>query len=277
MSNFRAFLRYFWKAETKYTIHSPFVYELLEQVIEDDRQYYDFGALRRLRELSERNQKLLKVQDFGAGSRVHGQARRSIAQITKSAVSPAWQGEFLFRLVHHFQAKRRLEIGTSLGISTLYQYLPLRKAPFYTLEGCPSIAAEAAQNFRKLKATNIHQLVGKFEETLPKALEALGTIDYVYIDGNHQKAPTLSYFEACLEHSHPHTILVIDDINWSTEMQAAWQAIKEHPQVTLTLDLFFMGLVFLRTEQTQKQHFTLIPASYKPWKMGFFAPNPQKF
>lgn len=270
------FWRYYWQAETKYTIHSPFVYTLLEQVLEDDRCYYDFSALRRLRELSERNQKPLIVQDFGAGSRVHKNHQRSISQITKSAVSPIWQGEFLFRLVHHFQAKKRLEIGTSLGISTLYQYLPLRNSPLYTLEGCPSIAAEAACNFKKLKATGIRQYVGTFAETLPKALQDLGTIDYVFIDGNHKKTPTLTYFETCLAHSHEQTIFVVDDINWSEEMQEAWQTIKEHPTVTLSVDLFFMGLVFLRREQTQKQHFTLIPAIYKPWKMGFFAPNPQK-
>ncbi len=275
MSNLGRFWHYYRQAETKYTVHSPFVFDLLEQVIEDDRRYYDFGALQRLRELSERKEELLTVQDFGAGSRVHEQAQRSIGQITKSAVSPAWQGEFLFRLVHHFQAKRRLEIGTSLGISTLYQYLPLRNAPLSTLEGCPNIAAEAAKNFKKLKATGIRQYVGNFEETLQPALDDLGTIDYVFIDGNHRKIPTLAYFGACLAHSHAQTIFVIDDINWSEEMQAAWQEIKAHPRVRLSIDLFVMGLVFLRPEQASKQHFTLIPARYKPWKMGFFAPNPQ--
>jgi predicted O-methyltransferase YrrM len=254
-------------------VHSPFVFELLEQVIEDDRRYYDFGALKRVRELAERNNQLLTVQDFGAGSRVQHNAQRTVAQIAKTAVSPTWQGEFLFRLVNHFQAKRRLEVGTSLGISSLYQYLPLRQAPLATLEGCPSIAAEAAKNFKKLKATNIQQYLGKFEETLPQALRDLGGVDYVYLDGNHQKAPTLAYFEACLAYSHADTVFVIDDINWSNDMQEAWQAIQAHPQVSLSIDLFFMGLVFLRKEQQQKQQFTLIPARYKPWKMGFFPPT----
>ena len=270
MGNLQRFLKYYWQAETKYTVSSPFVCELIEQVMEDDRRYYDFGALQRLRTLCEQNPKVLSVQDFGAGSKVHPQTQRSVAQITKSAVSPAWQGEFLFRLVHHFQAKKRLEIGTSLGISALYQYLPLRNASLYTLEGCPNIAAEAAQNFKKFKAHNIRQYVGNFDSTLPQALQDLGHLDYVFIDGNHQKAPTLQYFESCLEYSHTHTLLVIDDINWSEEMQAAWQIIQQHPKVGLSIDLFFMGLVFLRTESQSQQHFTLIPSAYKPWKRDFF-------
>jgi predicted O-methyltransferase YrrM len=150
----------------------------------------------------------------------------------------------------------------------LYQYLPLRNAPLHTLEGCPNIAAEAARNFKKFKAKNIHQYVGHFDSTLPQALQDLGSLDYVFIDGNHQKAPTLHYFETCLQYSHNNTVLVIDDINWSEDMQAAWQAIQQHPQVTLSIDLFVMGLVFLRTEQP-KQHLSLIPSAYKPWQRGF--------
>lgn len=273
MSIGQRFLRFYWQAETKYTIHSPFVFSLIEEVIEDQRIYYDFRALERLRMLSEKDSNILQVTDLGAGSKVDKSPSRSIASIAKNAVSPKWQCELLFRLVHHLQPKNRLELGTSLGISSLYQYLPLRKAPFYTLEGCPNIAKVAASNFKKLNATQIHQLIGNFSQTLPKALQEMERLDYVFIDGNHQMKPTLSYFETCLKYSHKDTFFVFDDIYWSDEMLAAWEAIKAHPSVTLSIDLFFMGIVFLRTEQKEVQHFKIVPAKYKPWKMGFFAPS----
>lgn len=267
------FLRFYWQAQTKYTIHSPFVFSLIEEVIEDHRIYYDFNALNRLRMLLERDHSTLQVSDLGAGSRIDKTASRSISSITKNAVSPTWQCELLFRLVHHLQAKNRLELGTSLGISSLYQYIPLRKAPFYTLEGCPNIAKVATANFKKLKATSIRQLIGDFNQTLPKALQEMKRLDYVFIDGNHQMEPTLSYFETCLKYSHNDTVFVFDDIYWSDEMQDAWETIKAHSKVTLSIDLFFMGIVFLRTEQKEVQHFKIVPAKYKPWKMGFFAPS----
>lgn len=273
MSIGQRFLKFYWQAQTKYTIHSPFVFSLIEEVIEDNRRYYDFSALERLRIISERNTTTLNVTDLGAGSRVNNTASRSIASIVKSAVSPQWQCEFLFRLVHYLQPKNRLELGTSLGISSLYQYIPLRKAPFYTLEGCPNIAQVAASNFKKLKATQIKQLVGDFNHTLPQALEKMQRLDYVFIDGNHQMKPTLSYFETCLKYSHQDTVFVLDDIYWSEEMQLAWETIKAHPSVTLSIDLFFVGLIFLRAEQKEVQHFKIVPAKYKPWKMGFFAPS----
>lgn len=273
MSIGKRFFKFYWQAQTKYTIHSPFVFSLIEEVIEDQRIYYDFSALQRLRMLLEKDATKLQVTDLGAGSRVDNQTSRSIASITKSAVSPKWQCEFLFRLVHYLQPQNRLELGTSLGLSSLYQYIPLRKAPFYTLEGCPNIAKVAATNFKKLKATQIHQFIGNFDQTLPQALEKMERLDYVFLDGNHQMKPTLSYFETCLQYSHKDTVFVFDDIYWSDDMLAAWEAIKAHPKVTLSIDLFFVGLIFLRTEQKEVQHFKIVPAKYKPWKMGFFAPS----
>ena len=143
--------RYFWKAETRYTVHSPFVFDLLEHVIDDKRTFYDFAALDRLRYLLRRNPQRLPVTDLGAGSKRGASKDRSIAEIAKAAVSPRWQAECLFRLIDHLQLEHRLEMGTSLGLTTLYQYLPLRKAPLVTLEGCPNITAVAQHYFKTFK------------------------------------------------------------------------------------------------------------------------------
>ena len=40
-------------------------------------------------------------------------------------------------------------------------------------------------------------------------------------------------------------------------MEEAWNEIKQHTSVTLTIDLFFIGIVFFRTEQKTKEHFTI--------------------
>jgi hypothetical protein len=39
-------------------------------------------------------------------------------------------------------------------------------------------------------------------------------------------------------------------------MEEAWEQVKAHPRVTVTIDLYNMGLVFLRSEQA-KEHFVL--------------------
>lgn len=267
MSILKRYIKFYWRADTKYSIHSPFVFSLIQNVIEDDRIYYPFGALERLRKMMlEQDNTILEIKDLGAGSRIHSSNSRSVASIAKTAVSPQWQCEFLFRLVNYLQLENRLEIGTSLGISALYQYLPIKNALFYTLEGCPSIANIAQQNFQRLQAQNIHLEIGNFDETLPIVLKKMERLDYAFIDGNHQLRPTLSYFEECLKYSHKDTVFVFDDVHWSEEMEAAWELIKAHPRVRLSVDLFYMGLVFLREENKEKQHFDLVPAWTKFWK-----------
>ncbi|MCH2023301.1 MAG: class I SAM-dependent methyltransferase [Saprospiraceae bacterium] len=269
MSAILRFIKFYWRSETKHNIKSSFVVSLIENVFEDNRTYYDFSALRRLRNILEQDNTKLKINDLGAGSKTIKNKERSIKSIVKSAVSPQWQCEFLFRLVHYLQPKNRLELGTSLGLSSLHQYIPLREAPFYTLEGCPSLAKTAKFNFKKLKAKNIELCVGDFSKTLPAVLEKIERLDYVFIDGNHQKSPTLSYFEQCLYYSHSDTIFVFDDIHWSADMESAWNDIKQHPKVKLTIDLFYMGLVFLSYDKEEKDHINIIPTKYKPWKMKF--------
>jgi predicted O-methyltransferase YrrM len=97
-------------------------------------------------------------------------------------------------------------------------------------------------------------------------LNDLGKLDYVFIDGNHRLAPTLNYFDSCLEFAHNETVFVFDDIHWSYEMEEAWEKLKAHPRVTISIDLFHMGVIFILKEKKVKEHYLLCPLSWKPWK-----------
>ncbi|MDB5032489.1 class I SAM-dependent methyltransferase, partial [Mucilaginibacter sp.] len=88
--------------------------------------------------------------------------------------------------------------------------------------------------------------------TLPNVIEDLDKLDFIFVDGNHQKEATLKYFEWCLPKVHENTLLIFDDIYWSEGMKEAWAEIKAHPQVTATVDLFWIGLVFFRSGQVKE-------------------------
>ena len=263
-------LKYYCRAQTRYRIHSPFVFDLIQEVLEDDRQYYIYDALKQLRGRLSNNNASIEVTDLGAGSRKGEGTQRKVSEIVKNAVSPDWQCQFLFRLVNYLQPQHRLEIGTSLGLSSLYQYYAHPSTPLLTLEGSPEIAKLARENFKLLNATGLELIEGPFEETLSTALERLGSLDFAFIDGNHRKDPTLQYVEQCLPYLHKDSVLVFDDIYWSDEMAEAWESLKAHPAVTLSIDLFWCGMLFFREEQKEKQAFTLIPQRYKPWQLGLF-------
>ena len=107
-----------------------------------------------------------------------------------------------------------------------------------------------------MELQNIEQHVGNFDDVLPKILSEKEKIDFVFFDGNHRKEPTLNYFRQCLDKVHEGSVFIFDDIYWSLEMKEAWSEIKMNEQVTVTLDLFYLGIVFFRKEQV-KQHFII--------------------
>lgn len=262
------FIKFYFRAKTKYDVHSPFVYEFTDQVVEDDRWYYAFDEIEAVRDYMLKDKRTIPIQDMGAGSQVEDKKERSIASLAKHSTNQPFVCRMLFKIVNLYKPKTMLELGTSLGISTQYQAAASLNGRMVTIEGCPNTAHLAAGNFKLMKTENISLLEGSFDDVLPHAFKDLGQLDFVFVDGNHRKEPTLRYFEKCLEHAHDRSVFVFDDIHWSEGMEAAWDAIQAHPKVKLTIDLFFFGVVFFRKEQQVKEHYSLVPWEWKPWRIG---------
>ncbi|MEM7105109.1 MAG: class I SAM-dependent methyltransferase [Bacteroidota bacterium] len=268
-----SYLRYYLNAKTKFEVHSPFVFDFVNEILEDDRQYYAFEQVKRIYQNLLHNDRIIEVTDLGAGSKHTKGTSRKISKIAKTAVSPLPKGQLLFRIINFYKPEKLLELGTSFGISTLLQSTTSSKSQMITIEGCPEIAKVANNHFSKFPKTEIKLRIGDFASQLSKAIAELGHLDYVYFDGNHKKEPTLNYFHTCLNASHENSIFIFDDIHWSQDMEKAWAEIKNHPSVTLSIDLYSIGLIFFRTSFKSKQHYALIKSWKKPWKMGFFGSN----
>lgn len=238
-------------------IHSPFVFDFIKNVLNDTRNFYVYSTIENIRSSLLQNKTIIPITDFGAGSVTGAATERSIRQIAQRAAKPKKWGQLLFRMANYYQPTNILELGTSFGISAAYLAAGNTSATVTTLEGSALIAEVATQNFEKLSLNNITQIVGPFDEVLPTWLATTTPVDMVFVDGNHRKQPTLRYFNQLLSKKKPTSIFVFDDIHWSAEMQAAWKEIKAHPEVVLTIDLFFVGLVFFNTDFMVKQHFTI--------------------
>ncbi len=223
----------------------------------DKKKHECYGPIESVRQEMLRDNSSLEVEDRGAGSAVIKTNTRKLSKIAASSLKPKKFAQLLFRIVQHYQPQTVIELGTSLGITTAYLANGNKKATVYTLEGAASIAAIARKNFAKLSLPDIKLIEGDFALTLPRLLEKMTTVDLVFIDGNHRKGPTLHYFEQLLHHCGHSTILIFDDIHWSAEMEEAWEKIRSHPSVTLSIDLFFIGLVFFDTAFREKQHFKI--------------------
>ena len=200
---------------------------------------------------------LLEIKDLGAGSRIHSTKRRTVQQLAKTAVKPRKLGELFFRLAAYYQPRTVIELGTSLGLTTAYLATANPNAIIVTIEGSDAIHNKAKTVFQALGIQNIDARLGNFDSVLPQVLAETGTIDMAYVDGNHRYEPTIRYFQLLLSHAHNDTILIFDDIHWSAEMEKAWKEIQQHPSVRCTVDLFYLGFVFLRDEFKVPQHFVV--------------------
>lgn len=250
------YLFFLLRSTSEHGVHSPFVYELYTQCIKSNARYYIFDEIEALRESLLRSQGKITVQDLGAGSKVNKTSQRKLKDIARFSLKNAKTGQLLFRLVNYFQPQNIFDLGTSLGITTLYLASANRAIPVFTFEGCPQTLAEAQKHISSFHYTHISCVYGNIDETLPATLEYISQVDFVFFDANHRLEPTLSYFRLCLAKSHEGSVFVFDDIYWSAPMTQAWQQIKNHPAVMLTIDLFDVGLVFFRKNQP-KQHFVL--------------------
>lgn len=250
------YIQHYINGQNKHHAHSPFMYALITQCIKRKVDVDACYRIERLKNQLKQSTETLQVVDFGAGTGKGNTYAQAVATIAKKSAIGKRHGRLLHRLTGYFKPEHVLELGTSLGIGTAYLASGYDGAKVVSVEGSPETAALARQNLQKLKLNNVTVEVGNFDEVLPAIISAMPRLDFVFFDGNHRKAPTLQYFNLCLEKVHGDTVFVFHDIHWSAEMEEAWEEIKNHPRVRVTADMFFSGLVFFKPELS-RQHYHL--------------------
>lgn len=255
----RKYIHYYLTASNGkgHGIHSPFVFDFIINVLQDKKKYDCYNTIETGRQKLLKQSAAIEVEDLGAGSGLIKTNKRVVADMARSSLKPAKYAQLLYRMVKHYQPQAIIELGTSFGITTSYLASGNADAKVCTIEGAPSIADIARKTFTRLELQNIELIEGDFDNTLTAVLARTGKIDFAFVDGNHKKTPTLEYFRQLVNLSTPSTILVFDDIHWSAEMEEAWAAIQQDPAITLSIDLFFIGIVFLNPDINHKQHFTI--------------------
>lgn len=240
------FLFHRFTSKNRHGLHSPFVYKLVDEVIYDYKPKAAYERVERERDNLLVDDRIITVTDLGAGSQLNKNREKKISDITINALKSPKLAQLLYRLTAFAKPKSIVELGTCLGITTLYLHEAAPAAKIYTLEGCPQTALTAKEVFDSAGVRGINLVTGNFDDTLSEVLAKHDKLDVVYIDGNHQRVATLNYFEQCLPKVHEDTMLIFDDIYWSEGMKQAWAQIKANPQVTVTVDLFWIGLVFFK-------------------------------
>ncbi|MEP2772629.1 MAG: class I SAM-dependent methyltransferase [Fulvivirga sp.] len=247
-----SYLSYWLNAVNEHSLHAPFIYDLYKKVL---KKPVAPDAINEVRKRLENSNHQVNVNGYGAGSEVDNGSMRNVSDIAKYGITKHKYAQLLERLIEYLESENILELGTSLGVNTLY-LSKNQNSKVITIEGEESLMNIAESVFEAQNRTNIDAVCGKIDDILPEVIQNQHKLDFVFFDANHTKKATLNYFSQCLKRVHDKTCFVFDDIHWSTEMEEAWDRIKKHYEVTLSIDIYQMGIVFFNPE-IRKQDYIL--------------------
>lgn len=249
--NFR-YLKYLWKSKHRngFGIHSPSLFHLITNVIEENLQYYKYGLVEQVRNILKKS-----GQKITAGGKT-----MTLETVIKRDCKPKHLSQMLMRLAVHYKPKTILEIGTSLGVSTMYIAAADSKAKIVTIDHEKEIAALNAKNFKRAGFHNIDMICGDAVVELENAIKKLDQIDMLYIDISDANK-SLRVFNDAKGNMSSKSLCVVGDIHESDEKEELWNKLKEDNIVNVSLDIFDFGLLIIDNE-LQKEHFTL---RYLPW------------
>jgi predicted O-methyltransferase YrrM len=227
-------------------IHSPFVFNLVSDIFRNKTGSDIVFSIEKIRKRLFADHRRLEVNDLGAGSKKMKTSLRKVSDIARYSAIPVKYGILLSNIAKAFGKPVILEFGTSLGISTMYMAASCPEVTVITMEGCTATSEIASGNFREAGLNNIRIINGSFDDILPQIRYENIRPGLVFIDGNHRKEHVIRYFSQVADMTHSRSVVIIDDINSSQEMAEAWHEIKNHKKVTLSVDIFRMGMVFFR-------------------------------
>lgn len=239
----REFLIHWLHSENLHSVHSPGIFSFCSEVLYSRESNPAAEPIEMIRRKCLEDVRWVSGIDYGTGAN-GGTKSKKISNITRHELAPVRYARLYDRIATWLDATVILEVGTSLGITTLYlSNNPARRVT--TLEGNAGIASIAEENFKESHRKNIRLMVGEASQSLSECFTIDVKIDLVLIDAGHRYASTMSFFDQSLQKIKEAGIIIIDDIHSSREMTEAWNTIVQHPKTTACIDLFRCGIVHL--------------------------------
>ncbi len=251
----KTFFNYYLKAKTKYSVHSPFVYEFMTEVLEDDRYFYAFDDMLAFYVLLKKEKKII---DW------NGEAVE-VKSIFKSLRIAPPVGELLFRLANYYQYQNIVSLGNGLAAMWLAQAVRHSKVLLIEQNTAWANILTNHQNFEN-EIQNF-EVVPKWTDKINNSVK-MPRVDVLIFDAKLSNIDIQTTFEEFLPYLDSDSLVILTNKN--ADNSKIWKILKQHHRITLTIDLFQIGFLYLRTAQRETEHFQLIDHSWKPWASGFW-------
>ena len=237
------------------SFHSPYLFKLFTYCCDDQNDFDDFPFIEQKRKSLLRSGDKIKRIDYGTGKENKNLTTEElISKIARRSLSLPFQCRFLYRLMKLMKPKVILEFGTSLGITASYMAKGSVESMVITVEGDPGLVEKAIEVFSELETGNIQIVNSTFEDYLHDGLQEITSIDFLFLDGNHKSGPLISYYQALRPKFNSSTIVMVDDIYWSKDMQEGWATLIKMPEVTQSVDCYHFGLLFFNPDFLDKEN-----------------------
>jgi predicted O-methyltransferase YrrM len=247
----KSYLTYWLDAADEHSLHSPFLFEFYTKVVKAQPSV-TLPSFPDIRNRLLNDKRKIQVTDLGAGSNHLHHNHRKVSDICRYTTSSHKFSSLYARIIEYHKFKHVIELGTSVGINAMYLAKAFDSVDVTTFEGSPEIAALARGLFKDYGFTSIKVVEGNIDSTLKAYLSTVNELDFALVDANHRFEPTLNYIELLMKKIHAHSVIAVDDIHSSPEMERAWQAIQNHERIRTTIDLYRCGLIFFNPSLTKQ-------------------------
>ena len=234
-------------------IHSPALFEFVHEVLFNASGVKVSAEITQVHRDLKRDRSMIPLGKLGATTNVEQSGERSVRSFVRGASVPEKYGALLFRISSWFKPDMIIELGTGLGISTIYLSSGSPETPLHTIEGNTDRADFAAQLMCRCKLGPVSVHWGEMEEKLEDLMPLIKGRFLAFVDGNHRHEPTISYVKKLVARAGEESVIIMDDIYWSKGMFAAWKEVVSWPEVRVSIDLFHTGILLLRRD-LNKEH-----------------------
>lgn len=217
-----SWIDYLLKRKSKYKIHSPFVYDFMRKVLNDHGTNRDYDTIYRIARLLDK--------------------RKHISYNQRK------QSRLLYRLVRYFEPESVVSFGKLSALNTSALALGHLQTKVYLEE-----SDDFLETLNSMGIVNVSLIQpAEFDSEHFKRLNT----GFVFFSRDSFEEDTWDYLADCLSHKTSESVFVFEGIHHNRDLQDAWEEIKANEDVSVTFDLYCVGLVFFR-EGIEKQDFVL--------------------
>ena len=217
-----SYLRYLWQRKSEYSIHSPFVYEFMRKVLNDSGSNRDYDTIYRVARLLDKRKY------------IHYNLRK--------------QSRLLYRMVRYFEPDSVVSFGRLTALNTTALALGHLQTKIYLEQ-----SDDFLETLNSMGIVNVNLIQpAEFDSEHFRRLNT----GFVFFSRASFEDDTWDYLVDCLNYKTADSVFVFEGIHHNKAMEDAWEEIKGNEDVSVTLDLYCIGMVFFR-EGIEKQDFVL--------------------